>query len=95
MEDNGTLTSLKRLSKAGKVDFDRIMVLRTASNYSTPPRGKGAEWHFKAPYVLKGLPALQAAYKVGSIVVHELADNWDRYENHPPQPETRHPTPET
>ncbi len=43
MEDNGTLTSLKRLSKTGKVDFGRVMVLHTASNYSTPPRGKGAE----------------------------------------------------
>ena len=93
MEDNGTLTSLKRLSKTGKVDFGRVMVLRTASNYSTPPRGKGAEWHFSAPYVLKGLPALEAAYKVGSLVVHELADNWDRYENHPPS--ARNLTPDT
>ena len=84
MEDNGTVTSLKRLSKVGKVDFDRILVLRTASNYSTPPQGMGAEWHFSAPYVLGGLPALQAAYKVGRIVVHELVDNWDQYESHPP-----------
>ncbi len=81
MEDNGTVTSLKRLSKVGRVDFERIMVLRTASNNSTPPKGEGAEWHFSAPYVLGGLPALQAAHQVGRIVVNELVDNWDRYEN--------------
>ena len=33
MEDTGTLQSLTFLSKAGRVDLNRIMVLRTASDY--------------------------------------------------------------
>jgi purine nucleoside permease len=79
MEDNGTVTALKRLSATGQVDYDRILVLRTASNFSTPPPGESASWHFSAPYVLRGRPAIEAAYSVGSEVLHELVDNWDRY----------------
>src|SRR5690606_5415458 len=33
MEDNATLTALKRAAEAGKLDFDRIALLRTASNF--------------------------------------------------------------
>jgi len=79
MEDNGTVTALKRLSATGRVDYDRILVLRTGSNFSTPPPGESASWHFSAPYVLRGRPSIEAAYSVGSEVVHELIDNWEKY----------------
>ena len=33
MEDTGTLQSLSFLAQDGRVDLDRVLVLRTASNY--------------------------------------------------------------
>jgi purine nucleoside permease len=34
MEDSGTLTALYRLARIGRVDTERVMVLRTVSNYT-------------------------------------------------------------
>jgi purine nucleoside permease len=84
MEDNGTATALMRLDKAGRVDFDRLLVLRTASNYSTPPPGESASWHISADYVLGGRPAIESAYQVGCVVLHEILANWKKYQNHIP-----------
>jgi hypothetical protein len=42
MEDNGTATALKRLERAKKVDFRRVLFLRTASNYCMPAPQQGA-----------------------------------------------------
>ena len=42
MEDTGTLSSLQMLAKAGRVDWNRIMVLRTASDFDQPPPGMTA-----------------------------------------------------
>lgn len=39
MEDSGTLVSLNYLSRTGKVDKERALVLRTASNYTMQPPG--------------------------------------------------------
>lgn len=84
MEDNGTATALMRLDKAGRVDLDRLLVLRTASNYSTPPPGESASWHISADYVLGGRPAMESAYQVGSVVVEEILNNWSHFKNNIP-----------
>ena len=89
MEDTGTFQSLTYLHNAGKVDKNRVMVLRTASNYTLPPPGKSA-----AEYLLEeqhdsyaGLDAaLENAYLVGSAVVNELVANWDKYRDKTPAP---------
>ena len=39
MEDTGTLQSLTLLSQAGRVNLDRVLVLRTASDFDQPPPG--------------------------------------------------------
>jgi purine nucleoside permease len=79
MEDSGTLTALRRLSRVGRVDLRRVLVLRTASNYSMPPPGKSAVWSTTAEYPEQGLPALEAAYQVGNRVVQALIAGWPRY----------------
>ncbi len=84
MEDHGTVTALKRLSEAGLVDFDRLLVLRTASNYTAPPPDADAHWHFTARFPLGGLPSIEAAYQVGGHVAHELIDNWEKYRDNTP-----------
>src|SRR5882757_3411538 len=79
MEDSGTITALRRLSRRGLVDFKRVLVLRTASNYTTPPPGKDAAWSTTAEYPEQGRPALEAAFQVGDRVVQKLVEGWSTY----------------
>lgn len=85
MEDSGTLTALHRLARSGYVDPERVLVLRTASNYTMPPPGKTAAWSRSAPYPDKGAPALEAAFVVGNVVVQELVANWSRFADQLPR----------
>ena len=93
MEDAGTLRSLKQLALAGKIDWDRILLLRSGTNYTMPPPGGpsaaqnllagfgGEESIEKNPGYL---PSLQALQRVGSAVIHNLIDNWDRFQSEIP-----------
>ncbi len=87
MEDTGTMQSLTLLARAGRVDVRRVMVLRTVSNYDCPPPGLTAAQNLEEEN--KGLysayvPSLEAAYRVGSTVVHEITAHWDQYAAKPP-----------
>jgi purine nucleoside permease len=81
MEDSGTLVALTYLSPTGKVNKDRVLVLRTASNYSMPPPGVTAADNMKKENEgYSGLGAsVEAAYRVGSTVVMELLKKWPTY----------------
>lgn len=86
MEDSGSLTALLRLSRTGLIDVNRIMVLRTASNYSKAPKNKPTSWSVTADYPDGGFPALESAYLVGSKVVDALTENWSVYRDQIPSP---------
>jgi purine nucleoside permease len=89
MEDSGTLVALTYLGAAGKVNKDRVLVLRTASNYSMPPPGvTAAENMQKENEGYSGLDAsVESAYRVGSAVVEELLKKWPVYRDKmPPLP---------
>ncbi|HUH64616.1 MAG TPA: purine nucleoside permease [Terracidiphilus sp.] len=82
MEDTGTLQSLQMLSKGGRVDFQRILVLRTVSNYDRQPSGMSAAEslaHQRVGTYSGYLPSLEAAYKVGHVAVAELIGHWRRF----------------
>ena len=81
MEDSGTLTALYRLDRLNLVDKDRILILRTVSNYTMAPLDKPSYWSVTAPYPDQGFPALDTAYKVGNTVVSKLVSNWKIYED--------------
>ena len=85
MEDSGTMTALYRLARVNKVDANRVLVLRTASNFTVPPPGKTATWSATAEYPDKGRAALEAAYRVGSVVVKALVADWAQYQNELPR----------
>jgi len=86
MEDHGLANALTRLDALGKVRFERVLVLRTGSNFSRPPTGQSAAASMVAEY--QGmLPALEAAHKVGSTVVAALLADWASYEATPPTAE--------
>jgi purine nucleoside permease len=84
MEDSGTLTALHRLGRSGHVDTERVLVLRTVSNYTMPPPGKTAQWSRSAPYPDGGGPAFESAFVVGNTVVQALLENWSLYEKQLP-----------
>ena len=84
VEDNGTLRALYRLADTGYLDKDRILVLRSASNFTHPPKGETAVWTLTAPYPVNGQTALESCYRVPAPVVHALLDGWETYAETPP-----------
>ena len=81
-EDHQVMDALDLLGPSGRVDRRRVLVLRTASNYSTPPPGADPVFDF-AP---GGLDAgVEAAYRVGSPVVKALVAGWGEYADKIPQ----------
>ena len=83
MEDTGTLQSLEFLANAHRVDAQRVLVLRTVSNFDRQPRGMTAAESLATQRIGKYsgyLPSLETAYTVGHVVVNELLTHWSRYE---------------
>jgi purine nucleoside permease len=79
MEDSGTLQALTFLSGAGRVNLQRVLVLRTVSNYDREPPGKSAAESLQE--MVSGnysayMPALEAAETVGDRVVRDLIEHW-------------------
>ena len=63
------------MARAGRVDLQRVMVLRTVSNFDQQPRGMSAADSLARQRVgtySAYLPSLEAAYTVGHVVVNEL-----------------------
>jgi purine nucleoside permease len=66
------------MTAQGFVDFNRVMMLRGASNYCLPPAGKdflktiGDE-------SLGAAPAFEDAYRAGLVVIYVLLKNWSQY----------------
>ncbi len=83
MEDHGIAHALQRLAALRKVDFNRVLFLRTGSNFCTPAPGKSAADSMTEEY--SGMtPALEAAHRVGSRVVRELVSGWSQYQGRIP-----------
>jgi purine nucleoside permease len=83
-EDQGALDVLSMFARAKRVDIDRVMVLRTASNFSqeqvefgSPGDGRGAPGG--------GLAGFESAYRVGAPVVKALVAGWSRYGSATPE----------
>lgn len=92
MEDSGTLRALSGLGRAGKADPRRVLVLRTASNFDRQWPGGSASDSMSGESLgiySAFLPSLEAAYRVGSRVVHALVAGWPRYETELPAPAGR------
>ena len=81
MEETGTFQAIEYLDKIDRVDRDRFMVLRGGSNYTMPPPGVTAAENLLAENEeYAGLEAsLESIYLVGTTVMNEILDNWDRY----------------
>jgi len=76
MEDNATLTALKRAADAGLVDFNRVALLRTASNFDREPASMSANESLSAK---SGgfMPATNNAYRVGAKLADAVIGDWE------------------
>jgi purine nucleoside permease len=80
-EDQGALDVLAKFARQKKVDIDRVMVLRTASNFSQGP-SEGAQEKSAPGGALAGF---ESAYRVGAPVVKAIVADWDRYSVRTPE----------
>ncbi len=79
-EDQGVCIAFKQLDRMNKADFSRLLILRTSCNFVIPPPGvTPAEGLFGDTVSESGgiayLPALEAAFKVGNVVVTALLES--------------------
>lgn len=84
MEDTGTLHAIAHLTRLGRANIRRVMILRTISNYTMPPPGGNVidsltgsdhDGEFPAHEV-----ALENGYRVASAVYNDILANpgqWD------------------
>jgi purine nucleoside permease len=88
-EDAGVGQALQFLSQVGRADQNRLLVLRSASDYTVQAQGQTPA-QFLAAENSGGLSGFQEAlndvYNVGSTVVKELSSNWHAYEHQTPSP---------
>lgn len=76
-EDNATLEVLTRLDKYGLLDFERVMVMRTISDFSRPPASMSAyEYFFNRTD--GGIEAsLDNLVIAGTPILHDIIHNWE------------------
>jgi purine nucleoside permease len=87
MEDSGTLQALTFLSQAGRVDLERVLVLRTVSNFDREPPGSTAAEslaQISSGNYSAYMPALEAAETVGDKVVRDIIGHWAARESEIP-----------
>jgi len=83
MESQTNQQVMRTFGAQGLVDLNRILVLRTASNFSEPPPGVPvtASIGDEEP---GQVAAFDSNQRVGAPVLHELLAHWDRYADHIP-----------
>lgn len=86
-EDQGIVLAMQELNTLHRVDLNRLLVLRTVSNFTVPPPGVPAEKDLFDSLVHSAgyIPALDSDYNVGDAVAEALLAGWSKYENTTPQ----------
>ena len=78
MEDSALLSAFVRLDKDRKIDFNRILILRSASNFDREPTGVTPtidSFHFSPGYFL----ATDNVYIVASSIANNILKNWNAF----------------
>lgn len=83
-EDNATLTALKRGADMGRLDFKRIALLRTASNFDQEHPGQLPSDSLNAN---SGgfMPSLENAHRVGSALTGAILADWPAWKDGVPK----------
>ncbi|GAA5947398.1 hypothetical protein JCM3765_001658 [Sporobolomyces pararoseus] len=78
-EDSASLESLVRADEAGLIDYSRVMVLRTGSDFDRPPNSTTDAYDaFYENQAAGGFdPATQNLQAVGKVVIEDIIASWD------------------
>lgn len=76
-EDTALLEALLRGAIAGLVDFSRIAIMRTASDFDRAPPGESEVYHLL--YADQGgfLPSIENIFIAGSAIVQDVLSKWN------------------
>ena len=80
-EDNATLEALTRAAADGLVDFKRIALLRSGSDFDRPGPHQGAFEAMKAQFELAGAARISTdnLVRAGLPLVNDIAQHWDQW----------------
>lgn len=81
-EDNATLEAMLRAAMHKAVDFARIIIMRTASDFDRPYLGESVEDNLFYAHQGGFEPAIQNIYLAGTLVVKGILSGWDRTFKH-------------
>ncbi|EOO00723.1 putative purine nucleoside protein [Phaeoacremonium minimum UCRPA7] len=76
-EDNATLEVMVRMAIEGLVDFSRIIVMRTGSDFDRPPPGVSAFDHLRLSDQNGFGIAIDNIYNAGVEIIKGILKNWD------------------
>jgi purine nucleoside permease len=85
-EDNATYEVLKRATAAGKLDVNRLAVLRAGSDFDRPYPGQTSADGL-VNFAEQGgfVPALSNLYKAGVPLVSDIVENWSIWKERVPE----------
>ena len=76
MEDSGTLHAIDHLTKIGRANRNRVLLLRTASNFTQPPPDECASLHFTEENTFPAFDAaLENGYRCVTAVIDDILEN--------------------
>lgn len=79
MEPAAYAGTLQRMAAQGLVDFNRVLMVRGASNYTMPPPGQDIT-RTMGDESMGTAAAFESLHRTGSSVIHELLAHWEKYE---------------
>lgn len=81
-EDTATLEALLRGDLAEKLDFSRVIIMRTASDFDRAPPGETETFHLLQAEQEGFAPAIENLYVAGIEIVKDVLEHWeDVYES--------------
>jgi purine nucleoside permease len=86
-EDNATLTALHRGARAGRIDANRVAVLRTASDFCEPYPGQSDSQSLLTYLSQGGLGSSSAnLYVAAKPLIDAIVQDWSHWKGGPPAP---------
>ncbi|KAK4624086.1 Purine nucleoside permease [Fulvia fulva] len=76
-EDNAILESLMRGDLAAKLDFNRIIIMRTASDFDRAPPDETEVFHLLHAKQEGYVPSIQNLYLAGVEIVRDVLGSWE------------------
>lgn len=76
-EDNAILEALMRGDLASKVDFDRIIIMRSASDFDRAPPDETEVWHLLHAKQEGFVSSVRNLYLAGIEIVRDVLEHWE------------------